>query len=130
MALAPADPQAVATVSRPAVLVDETTVPMPPRNSARTTAPMEIVPSAAETATVVEPDTGIAPSAVNLNQVPEQPKSKLLTPDEKAKVIAELEALAKKQSATLGRAKKSTACAAEPVDPAARVASATGDGGC
>ncbi len=62
--------------------------------------------------------------------MPEQPKSKLLTPTEKAKVIAELEALAKKQSATLGKTKKSTACAADKVDPAQRVASATGDGGC
>ena len=129
VALAPAEPQAMATVARPAVLVNETTVPTPQR-STRATAPMEIVPPKAEVATAVEPDTGIAPSAVNLNQVPEQPKSKLLSPAEKAKVIAELEALAKKQSATLDKGKKSKACSAQDLDPAQRVASATGDGGC
>ncbi len=130
VSLDPADPQAVASVTRPAVLVDEATVPMPPRGTIRTTAPMEIAPPAAEIAKAEPPDAGIAPAAVNLNQVPEQPKSKLLTPAEKAKVIAELEALAKKQSAALSQAKKSTSCAADKVNPAERVASATGDGGC
>ena len=130
VALTPSDPQ-VASVARPAVLVDETTVPAKPRSqSTRSSAPMEIAPRAAEVASAEEPDTAIAPAAVNLNQVPAQPKSKLLTPDEKAKVIAELEALAKKQSATLGKAKKSTACAADNLDPKQRLASATGDGGC
>jgi len=131
VSLDPTDPQAVASVTRPAVLVDEKTVPIAPRQTARTTAPMEIAPPAAEVAKAEQPDAGIAPAAINLNDVPEQPKSKLLTPAQKAKVIAELEALAKKQSAQLDRAKKSTACAADKkVDPAARLASATGDGGC
>ncbi len=129
VALSPDDPQTTASVTRPAVLVDETTVPMPPRGTVQTTAPMEIAPPAAEVATAAQPDQGIAPAAVNLNQVPAQPKTKLLTPDEKAKVIAELEALAKKQSAALDRS-KSTKCATDSLDPAQRVASATGDGGC
>jgi hypothetical protein len=137
--IAPAGQQAAAPTTRPAVMVDETTVPM---RQARSDAPMTIAPPAAELAAAEQPPTAaqpamagqptakVAPSAVNLNQVPEQPKSKLLTPDEKAKVIAELEALAKKQSATLSQDKKSADCAAQNLDPAARVASATGDGGC
>jgi hypothetical protein len=124
--LAPGDPQTVASMARPAVLVDETTEPAP---AARTVAPMAIVPATANLASAAQPDQGIAPAAVNLNQVPEQPNSKLLTPAEKAKVIAELEALAKKQSATLGK-KKSADCTADNLDPAQRLASATGDGGC
>jgi hypothetical protein len=126
---APGDPQ-VAGVARPAVMVEETTVPAPTSRTTRTMAPMAIAPATAEPASAEQPGQGIAPAAVNLNRVPEQPKSKLLTPDEKAQVIAELEALAKKQSATLGKSKKSTTCAGENLDPAARVASATGDGGC
>lgn len=130
VALSPSDPQTVAGIARPAVMVDESTVPIPPKGTVRTTAPMEIAPPAAEIAKAEPADQGIAPAAVNLNEVPEQPKTKLLTPAEKAKVIAELEALAKKQSAQLSRSKKSTACAADKVNPAERVASATGDGGC
>ena len=126
--LEPGDPQTVASVARPAVLVDETTVPVSRSPTARTTAPMAIAPPAAQVAEAEQPDTGIEPAAVNLNRVPEQPKSKLLTPAEKAKVIAQLEALAKKQSATLD--KKSKDCSAQNLDPAQRVASATGDGGC
>ncbi len=138
---APGDPQTMAG-ARPAVLVDESTVPLSQsKQTARSAAPMTISPPQADVASVEQPsvastpaaaklDPAIAPSANNLNQVPAQPKSKLLTPDEKAKVIAELEALAKKQSATLDKSKKSTACASDNLDPAQRVASATGDGGC
>lgn len=123
-ALTPGDPAAVAT-ARPAVLVDETTEPTS-KNSATTT-PMAIAPP---TAYAEEPGQPVSSAAVNLNQVPEQPKAKLLSPDEKARVIAELEALAKKQSAAFGKGKKSTECADQNIDPAKRVASATGDGGC
>ena len=125
--LAPGDPQTVSAVVRPAVLVDETTVPASAA-TARTTAPMAIAPPAGRVAEAEQPDLAIEPAAVNLNRVPEQPKSKLLTPAEKAKVIAQLEALAKKQSASLG--KNSKDCSAQNLDPAQRVASATGDGGC
>lgn len=133
--LAPGDPQTMASMARPAVLVDETTEPAPTARTARTTAPMAIVPATADLASTAqpaaaEPDRAIAAAAVNLNQLPAQPRSKLLTPEEKAQVIAELEALAKKQSATLGKAKKSSDCAADNLDPATRLASATGDGGC
>jgi hypothetical protein len=129
------DPKTVASMARPAVLVDETTEPVPTARSAQTTAPMAIVPATADLASTeqpaaAEPDRANAAAAVNLNQLPAQPSSKLLTPEEKARVIAELEALAKKQSATLGRTKKSADCAADSIDPAARLASATGDGGC
>ena len=128
VALAPGDPQTVASVTRPAVLVEETTVPASQALTARTTVPMAIAPPAARVAAAEQPDLRIEPAAVNLNRVPEQPKSKLLTPEEKARVIAQLEALAKKQSATLGE--KSKDCSAQNLDPAQRVASATGDGGC
>ncbi len=126
--LAPSDPQAVGGVARPAVLVDETTVPASSR-TAPTTAPMTIAPQVGDAVTPAQPDRGIASAAVNLNEVPEQPKTKLLTPEEKAKVIAELERMAKKQGAALDKS-KSTNCAADNLDPAQRVASATGDGGC
>ena len=125
--LTPGDPQTVA-VARPAVLVEEMTVPASQSPTARTTAPMAIAPAAAQVAEAEQPNLRIEPAAVNLNRVPEEPKSKLLTPAEKAKVIAQLEALAKKQSATLGE--KSKDCAAQDLDPARRLASATGDGGC
>ncbi len=150
--LAPGDPGSVAT--RPAVMVDERTVAVTqsPARSAPTSAPMAIAPMAstpapaattppaAEVATaaplsdrataVPRSDRAIAPSALNLNQVPAQPKSKLLTPDEKAKVIAELEALAKKQSAELDADKNAACAASDDLNPAQRVASATGAGGC
>ncbi len=125
--LAPGNPGTVA--SRPAVMVEERTVAASPAPAARTTAPMAIAPPAAETASVAPPSEGIAPSVANLNRVPEQPKGKLLTPTEKAKVIAELEALAKKQGAALDKSRKA-ACASDDLNPAQRVASATGDGGC
>ena len=121
----PGDPQA-AGLARPAVLTDETTIPA---GTARTKAPMAIAPPATHVTSAEQPDA-IAPAATNLNQVPAQPNSKLLTPEQKAKVIAELEALAKKQSTALGKSEKSAACAQDNLDPAHRVASATGDGGC
>lgn len=111
--------------TQPAVLTEEMTVPMRSAHAP----PMRIEPPAPQV-TSLEQDQSIAPAAVNLNRVPDQPSGKLLTPTEKAKVIAELEALAKKQSAALDKDSKSAACAADKLDPAKRVASATGDGGC
>ena len=115
--------------TQPAVLTEETTVPVS-RNGADSTAPMAFVARAPQATSAEQPDTGIAPSASNLNRLPEQPNSKLLSPAERAKVIAELEALAKKQSTELGKDQQSADCAAQKVDPAQRVVGATGDGGC
>ncbi len=118
------EPATVGSVMQPAVMVEEATVPAP-RSGVATRAPMAITPSA-ETA-----DAEPAPAATtngypNLGAPPEQPKSKLLTPEEKAKVIADLEALAKKQSAGLG--KSASDCSKETLDPAQRLADASGDG--
>ncbi len=116
VALTPGDAQ-TAGVARPAILVDERTVPA---EAPRTTAPMAIAPAARATPEVaaVDPsDPGIAPAATNLNRIPEQPKAKLLTADEKAKVIAELEAMAKKQSAQLDKDKTRTRTRKPPARP-------------
>jgi hypothetical protein len=115
--------------TQPAVLTEETTVPVS-RNGTDSTAPMAFSPRAPQATSAEQPETGIAASANNLNRVPEQPKSKLLSPAERAKVIAELEALAKKQSTELGKDQQSTDCSNQKVDPAQRVVGATGDGGC
>lgn len=115
--------------TQPAVLTEETTVPAS-RNGAAATAPMAFAPRSPETTSVEQPATGIAASANNLNRVPEQPNSRLLSPTERAKAIAELEALAKKQSTELGKDQKSTDCTTKKVDPAQPVAGATVDAGC
>jgi len=57
-----------------------------------------VAPAGAATATVLH-QSGYP----NLNVVPPPSKSKLLTPEEKAKVIAELEGLARKQGATMAK---------------------------
>ncbi len=107
VALTPGDPQGVAGVARPAVLVEETTVPASSSRAVRASAPMAIAPPQGQIAEAEATDQAIEPAAVNLNEVPAQPKSKLLSPAEKARVIAELEALAKRQSAALGKTEKS-----------------------
>lgn len=71
----------------------------------------------------------------NLNQVPADQKSKLLTPEEKAKVIADLEALAKSQEAAIEKARKadSTQCddaVQKSLDPEAKLKSAATGQGC
>jgi hypothetical protein len=52
---------------------------------------------------------------------PNQPDSKLLTPEEKAKVIAELEALARSQKVTPPTAGTQPKCEDETLDPAERL---------
>jgi hypothetical protein len=55
-------------------------------------------------------DAAVPPSGYpNLNTTPAQPKAKLLTPEEKAKVIAELEALAQKQATALNKERAAAA---------------------
>ncbi len=125
VALSPSDQLPPGTgVVRPAVMVDETTVATP-TSRAPAPRPMSIAPQSAQ----AEQPAAIAPAAVNLNQVPDQPKGKLLTPDEKAKVIAELEALAKSQSASPGK-KKTANCAKDTLKPQQLVVSANDDKGC
>jgi hypothetical protein len=70
---------------KPAALVEEELPTAAPRTPA------------AAAADAVVPPTGYP----NLAVAPEQPKAKLLTPEEKAKVIAELEGLAQKQAVAL-----------------------------
>jgi hypothetical protein len=123
------DPQATSTttigsgVARPAVLVEETTVPVQRQGQAAASAPPLPVPT--ETSASATPD-----GYPNINQVPQQPKGKLLTPEEKAKVIAELEALAKAQNAGAAKSQKSTKCATETVKPADRLKGETAGGEC
>jgi hypothetical protein len=71
----------------------------------------------------------------NINAVPLPPKSKLLTPEEKAKVIAELEALAKGQEAAMDKTRKAAAtkCDAavqKTLDPEAKLKSEVAGQGC
>lgn len=78
----------------------------------------------------------IAPSTYpNLGAAPEEPKSKLLTPEEKAKVIADLEALAKSQEAAVEKSRKAaaTACGSSvknALDPEAKLKSEAAGQGC
>ena len=77
-------------------------------------APIALVPqthTAARTADADLPPLPPPPSGnTDLKRPPQQPDGKLLTPDEKARVIAELEALAKSQTARQGKAKKAADC--------------------
>ena len=57
-----------------------------------------VAPAATATATVMHPS-----GYPNLNVVPPPSKSKLLTPEEKAKVVADLEALARSQGVAMSR---------------------------
>jgi hypothetical protein len=70
-----------------------------------------------------------------VNQVPEGPKSKLLTPEEKAKVMADLEALAKSQEAAVEKSRKASASACgnsvkNSLDPESRLKSEAAGQGC
>lgn len=47
-----------------------------------------------------------AGSYPNINRVPQEPKSSLLSPEQKAKVIADLEALAKSQEAAVEKSRR------------------------
>ena len=71
----------------------------------------------------------------NLGAAPHEPKSKLLTPEEKAKVIADLEALAKSQEAAVEKSRKAAAAACgssvkNALDPEAKLKSEAAGQGC
>lgn len=76
-----------AATVRPAALVEEEVLP-----------PKQRTPAAVAVETVVPPT-----EYPNINAVPPSSKGKLLTPEEKAKVIANLEALARNQAASMGK---------------------------
>ena len=114
-------------VARPAVLVEETTVPAPKKTATNGSAPPLPPADATATAYSAAPATDAYP---NINLVPDQPKGKLLSPEEKARVIAELEALAKGQVAGAAKNKNSAKCATENVKPADRLKGETGSGEC
>jgi hypothetical protein len=94
---------------RTAAVDDTTTASLQPAALVEEEPPAAVVrtPAAAAAEAVVPPN-----AYPNLNTVPQQPKSKLLTPEEKAKVIAELEGLAQKQATALNkeRAAKAAQC--------------------
>jgi hypothetical protein len=90
------------------------------------------VPPAAATAPA--PNT-TASDFPNINQVPAGPKSKLLTPDQKAKVIADLEALAKSQEAAVEKSRKQSATQCDDavknaLNPEAKLKSEAAGQGC
>jgi hypothetical protein len=85
-------------------------------------------PTAAEAAVLAPPvRLASAPAAAgypNISQPPAEPTGKLLSPEEKARVVAELEALAASQGEPSSAAKKKCdAAAAEALDPAQRLKS-------
>jgi len=119
------DPATVGSVARPAVLVDETTVPANGNTAAATSpAPRKPLTTSADAAPEPLPPAGYAETPKG------DSKSRLLTPEEKAKVVSELEALAKSQSAGLGKSKKATGCPKDPAKTASDTADATGDTKC
>jgi hypothetical protein len=87
---------------KPAALVEEDAAPV-----------AEKTPAAMAADTVVPP-TGYP----NLNAIPAQPKGKLLTPEEKQKVIAELESLAKSQGVALAKERATAAAACDNLSAA------------
>lgn len=97
--------------------------PPPMQSAATTTVPLQptalIEDGPATTATVAPATTG---AFVPPGPPPNQPGSKLLTPEEKARAVAELEALAKSQKvAPAGGPSPSTRCTDETLDPAERL---------
>ncbi|MEJ0013017.1 MAG: hypothetical protein WDM94_10425 [Bauldia sp.] len=82
---------------RPAALVEEDVAPV-----------VEKSPAAVAAETVVPTST-----YPNLNVIPTQPKGKLLSPEEKQKVIAELEALARSQGDALAKERATAAAACD-----------------
>jgi hypothetical protein len=70
----------------------------------------ETVPAAEKSPAAMAAETVIPPTGYpNFNVLPNQPKGKLLTPEEKAKVIAELEGLAKSQAVALTKERAAAA---------------------
>ncbi len=87
---------------KPAALVEEDPLPV-----------IEKTPAAVAAETVVP--TNAYP---NLNVLPAQPKGKLLTPEEKQRVIAELEGLAKSQGVALSKERATAAAACDNLSAA------------
>ena len=108
---------------KPATYVVDTTA-TPPAN-----VPLAVAPASA---------VGVATTEAaypNINAVPLPPKSKLLTPEEKAKVIAELEAMAKSQEAAVEKTRKAAAVKCDTsvqksLDPEAKLKSEVAGQGC
>ena len=105
VAAAPADAIGAAVPLAPTALVDEGPPPTVAATQPTTTASLPPAPSG------TYPNPGLPPN---------QSDSKLLSPEEKAKVIAELEALARNQKVT-PPAKPLTKCQDETLDPAERL---------
>jgi hypothetical protein len=81
------------------------------------------------------PAAATASGFPNLNQVPTDQKAKLLTPEEKAKVIADLESLAKSQEAAIEKARKADSAKCDDavqksLNPEAKLKSAAAGQGC
>jgi hypothetical protein len=92
-------------------------------------------PQAATATPPVSPAPATTASYPNLNQIPAEPKSQLLSPDQKAKVISELEALAKSQEAAVDKVRKDAASACEAavknaLNPEAKLKSEAAGQGC
>ena len=101
-----------------------------PAPAAKPIALVEEPPSATTRLDAAVVATGTPPPATegypNFNQTPPRQNSKLLSPEEKAKVIAELEALAKAQGAPVAKARQAAraecdAEAAKTLDPEERI---------
>jgi hypothetical protein len=113
---------ATASTARPAVLVDETT-------ATGSGAPVTLTPPKPVTTAVNSAPEQLPPAGyAEANKA--DAKTRLLTPEEKAKVIAELEALAKSQSASLAKSKKNAECAQDPAKPAGDATGATDTSKC
>lgn len=92
-------------------------------------------PAAIPTSASVPPPATSAAGFPNMNQVPPPPKGKLLTPAEKAKVIADLEALARGQEAAVDKLGKTPSAKCDDavlksLDPEAKLKSEVAGQGC
>jgi hypothetical protein len=95
--------------------------PQPLQSAATTQVPLEATALADETTASIGPaktGTYVAPGVPQ-----DQPASQLLTPEEKARAMAELEALAKGQqvASPAAASAKAAACADQTLDAAARL---------
>ena len=82
-----------------------------PASDSAATASLPVKPATyvTQTTDAASPPPTTEASYPNLSKVPAEPKSKLLSPEEKAKVIADLEALARSQEASVERSRKDSA---------------------
>ena len=115
---------------RPAVLVEETVVP-----PAGSTGPPPVASATAEPLPLPAPGSPAPPptafAAPAPDSPPAEPKSRLLSPEEKARVIAELEALARNQKVGTGAAPVDCEPSAEDaLDPKKQPGSELATGGC